>query len=69
MIVPMAHDTSPDSDTESVNSLDLDRIDADLDSVEAALVRLENGTYFADEVTGKPLNEQLLINNPIARRA
>lgn len=69
MIVPMAHDTSPDSETESVNSLDLDRIDADLDSVEAALVRLENGTYFTDEITGKPLDEHLLTNNPIARRA
>lgn len=69
MIVPMAHDTSPDSETEPVNSLDLDRIDADLDSVETALVRLENGTYFTDEVTGRPLDERLLTSNPIARRA
>ncbi|MHB1128669.1 MAG: hypothetical protein ACYC06_01290 [Ilumatobacteraceae bacterium] len=65
----MAHDTSSDSGTESVNSLDLDGIDAELDAVEIALVRLENGTYFTDEITGKPLDEHLLTNNPIARRA
>ena len=59
MILPMAHD-SP---------LDLDDIDVKLEAVEVALVRLENETYFTDEITGKPLDEQLLTNNPIARRA
>lgn len=69
MIVPMAHDTSPSSGSDSANSLDLDQIDVELDAVEIALVRLENGTYFTDEITGKPLDEQLLTNNPIVRRA
>jgi hypothetical protein len=69
MIVPMAHDTSPNSGFESANLLDLGVIDAELDAVEIALVRLDNGTYFTDEITGKPLDEQLLIKNPIARRA
>lgn len=69
MIVPMAYDTSPNSGPDSANSLDLDRIDAELDAVEVALVRLENDTYFTDEITGKPLDEQLLTKNPIARRA
>lgn len=55
----MADDTSPD----------LNDIDASLDAVEVALVRLENGTYFTDEITGNPLDEQLLISNPIARRS
>lgn len=59
MILRMADDTSPD----------LDDIDASLNAVEVALVRLENGTYFTDEITGKPLDEQLLISNPIARRS
>ena len=67
MIVPMAHDTS--SESGSVNPLDLDAIDAELDAVEVALARLENGTYFTDEITGKSLDEHLLTNNPIARRA
>lgn len=69
MIVRMAHDTSFESGSESDNSLDLNGIDAELDAVEVALVRLENGTYFTDEITGKPLDEQLLMTNPIARRA
>lgn len=59
MILRMADGTSPD----------LDEIDARLDAVEVALVRLEDGTYFTDEITGKPLDEQLLISNPIARRS
>ncbi|MEO5975333.1 MAG: hypothetical protein ABIQ38_09065 [Ilumatobacteraceae bacterium] len=65
----MAHDTSPNPETSTVDQTDLDDIDARLDAVEVALVRLEDGTYFTDEVTGKPLDEQLLISNPIARRA
>lgn len=65
----MAHDTPPIRGSESANSPDLDGIDADLAAVEVALVRLEDGTYFTDEITGKPLDEQLLTNNPIARRA
>lgn len=69
MIVPMAHDTLPPLGYESANALDLDGIDAELDAVEVALVRLENGTYFTDEITGSPLDEQLLTKNPIARRA
>lgn len=69
MIVRMAHDTSFEPGSESDNSLDVNGIDAELDAVEVALVRLENGTYFTDEITGKPLDEQLLIKNPIARRA
>ena len=65
----MAHDTSPNFRATSNVPLDLDEIDADLEAVEVALVRLENGTYFSDEITGKPLDEQLLSDNPIARRA
>lgn len=69
MILLMAHDTSPNFGTTSSSPLDLAEIDTNLDAVEIALVRLENGTYFSDEITGKPLDEQLLNDNPIARRA
>lgn len=69
MILRMALDTSPDFESASGGAPDLDDIEAKLDAVEVALVRLEDGTYFTDEVTGKPLDEQLLISNPIARRS
>ena len=69
MIVAMAHDTPRNAEPETADSLDLDEITVEFDAVEVALVRLENGTYFTDEITGKPLDEQLLIANPIARRA
>ena len=68
MIPVMAHDTSPNFGTASNSALDLDEIHTNLDAVEIALVRLENGTYFSDEITVKPLDEQLLSDNPIARR-
>lgn len=51
------------------NKLDLNKIEAELADVDSALERLEAGTYFTDEVTGQPLSEELLTNNPIARRA
>ncbi len=53
----------------AASKLDLNEIEADLTDVDAALVRLEAGTYFTDEVTGQQLSEELLTNNPIARRA
>lgn len=69
MIVRMANDTPSNRGSTSDRSLDLDEIDAQLDAVEVALVRLENGTYFTDEINGRPLDDQLLSMNPIARRA
>ena len=51
------------------SKLDLNKIEVDLTDVDAALERLEAGTYFTDEVTGQQLSEELLTNNPIARRA
>lgn len=50
-------------------SLDLDAIERDLADVEAALARLDAGTYWTDEVTGEPLPETLLETRPAARRA
>lgn len=50
------------------NPVDLDSIERDLADIEAALARLDSGTYFTDEVTGQPISEQALIANPLARR-
>ncbi len=47
---------------------DLDAIEADLDGVDAALARLADETYWTDEVTGEPLDDALLADDPIARR-
>lgn len=51
------------------DALDLEAIDQDLTDVETALQRLDAGTYFVDEITGAPLSQDLLNNNPTARRA
>jgi hypothetical protein len=47
---------------------DLDRIERDLEGVEAALSRLDAGTYWTDEITGAPLADELLATDPVARR-
>ena len=46
----------------------MDAIERDLADVEAALTRLDAGTYWSDEVTGQPLAEHVLERNPLARR-
>lgn len=48
--------------------LDLDTIETDLADVEIALVRLESGQYWTCEITGQPLDDELLAANPTARR-
>ena len=50
-------------------SLDLERIERDLAGVEAALGRLDDGTYWTDEVTGQPIPDATLALDPVARRA
>jgi hypothetical protein len=55
-------------DPVEVDPIDLDRIDRDLVGVEAALARLDDGTYWTDEITGEPLDAQLLADGPVARR-
>lgn len=57
-----AHRPSPDS------PVDLAAIERDLDGVERALERLDDGTYWTDEVTGEPLPDELLAADPVARR-
>jgi len=47
---------------------DLDLVAADLAAVEQALTRLDDGTYWTDEVTGEALPPELLAEHPTARR-
>jgi RNA polymerase-binding transcription factor DksA len=54
--------------SEHVSPLDLDAIERDLADVDAALTRLDNDTYWVDEVTGQPLGADLLASQPTARR-
>lgn len=55
-------------DERGVPSIDLGRIERDLEGVEAALRRLDEGTYWTDEITGEPIDEALLVADPVARR-
>lgn len=48
--------------------LDLDAIETELAGVDTALARLDEGTYWTDEITGEPLSAQLLETHPTARR-
>ncbi len=48
--------------------LDLDAVEHDLAAVETALQRLDDGTYWNDEVTGQPIDPAHLAANPTARR-
>ena len=47
----------------------LDELADELAGVERALERLEDGTYWTDEVTGDPVPDELLAADPTARRA
>jgi hypothetical protein len=47
---------------------DLEAVERDLAGVEAALARLDDGTYWTDEVTGEALDPALLADDPVARR-
>ncbi|MEQ1833915.1 MAG: hypothetical protein ABL977_12745 [Candidatus Eisenbacteria bacterium] len=51
------------------HALDLDAVERDLADVEVALARLDAGSYWTDEVTGAALPDELLAQQPTARRA
>jgi RNA polymerase-binding transcription factor DksA len=55
--------------TEPADAIDLDAMDADFVAVERALARLAHGTYWIDEVTGRPIPDDVLIADPTTRRA
>ena len=59
------------AETTGSDNFDIELIDAielDLNGVDAAMDRLEKGTYFTDEITGAPLQSDFLTANPLARR-
>lgn len=58
----------PDGASEAVR-LDLTEVAAELDAVAAALARLDDDTYWTDEVTGEPIPDAVLEADPTARRA
>lgn len=45
----------------------LEGLEADLSELEAALQRIDDGTYGIDEVTGEPIDPDRLRANPAAR--
>lgn len=47
----------------------LDAIERDLADVETALARLEAGTYWTCEVTGRPIPDEALAADPLTRRS
>ncbi|MFZ9483324.1 MAG: hypothetical protein ACO3AV_10535 [Ilumatobacteraceae bacterium] len=56
------------SDAPEASRLDLDGIERDLADVEAALARLNAGTYWTDEITGGTIPDETLAANPVTRR-
>lgn len=53
---------------ERVHGPDLDAVGRDLADVERALARLDDGTYWTDEVTGERIPDVVLERNPATRR-
>lgn len=61
--------TEPERTDDGRTPADLARIERDLAGVEAALRRLDDGSYWTDEVTGGPIPDDVLAADPVARRA
>ena len=58
----------PETTASNTDSALVDAIERDLNDVDAAMARLEKGTYFIDEITGAPIQTDFLASNPLARR-
>jgi hypothetical protein len=65
---PAVPDPLDDLDALDVD-LDLGAVERDLVGVEIALERLDAGTYRTDEIDGRPIPDEVLERDPIARRA
>lgn len=66
---PVPAAVSPPAPTSPAPDVDLTAFERDLDAVEAALARLADGTYRTDEITGEPIPDHVLADDPTARRA
>ena len=71
VVTPSTDDPAPAASgpPPAAAALDLDAVEHDLTAVEVALNRLADGTYWTDEVTGQPIPEHVLVDNPLSRRA
>ncbi len=56
------------TDNSNFDATLIDAVELDLNDVDAAMARLEKGTYFTDEITGAPIQTDFLASNPLARR-
>lgn len=56
-------DSTPDA------QVDLEQIERDLEAVEAALPRLDDGSYWTDAATGEPIPDDVLAADPTTTRA
>ena len=65
---PEAADDGADETAAAAEPLDLAAIERDLADVDAALRRLDDGSYWTDEVTGEPIPDEVLAVRPAARR-
>lgn len=45
----------------------LDQLERDLDAVDAAIARLDDGTYGLDPASGEPIDDALLAEDPTRR--
>lgn len=62
------HPAADDGTPAGREPIDLERVERDLAGVETALQRLDDGTYWTDEVTGEPIPDAVLAADPVARR-
>jgi RNA polymerase-binding transcription factor DksA len=53
---------------ETREPLDLELIERELSGVDVALRRLDDGTYWSDEITGEAIPDAVLADDPVARR-
>lgn len=69
MIDPPAVTSNPtETRPASTPPNDLAAIERDLAGVEAALTRLDDGSYWFDEATGEPIPDAALVDDPVTRR-
>jgi hypothetical protein len=60
--------SAPEAAPVHVPDPDLERIADDLADVERALERLSDGSYWTDEITGETIPDDVLADDPTARR-
>ena len=59
---------TPETAPVSEAGADLERIAGDLADIERALDRLTDGSYWTDEITGETIPDEVLAEDPTARR-